>query len=154
VIEGLHRDGPSRLPFFGSGWTVDPASPAAKALRQTEQYKDAFREGMDWSRKVAAAEHSGLPPCEPACDIFALNATANGWLVGEKLEAQSEHYAPVAGPSRDSLVAMGRKPVDLETLGPQASAAPKAGPSVEPQARASDDADAEPDDGPASGMAA
>jgi hypothetical protein len=121
MMEGLHRGG-GLLPFFG--WTVDPASPAAEALRKTEQYRAAFTEAKSWQ----SAE--GIEVCEPSCDVFALNATANGWVVGEKIEAIGNH-TPVVNATHDGLVAMGRKPVDLDTLGQEAPE-PAPGPEREP----------------------
>jgi hypothetical protein len=129
MIEGLHRDGPSLLPFFGTGWTVYPDSPAADAIRRSPHYQDARREGIAWSTAVEKAEAKAAgrephdpPYCEPACDVFALNATANGWLIGEKLEASTDCYTPaVPADQRRVLESLGREPLDLTTLEAQTS---------------------------------
>jgi hypothetical protein len=131
--EGLHRDAPSLLHFFGGpNWTVDPSSPAADAIRGTQQYEDALREGIAWSKAVEATEAkaAGRPinpdaVCEPACDIFALNATANGWVIGEKITAASDNYTPqVADNQRDHLSG---QPLDVHSLAAEQPAQTDAG---------------------------
>jgi hypothetical protein len=116
---GISRD-PWMLRLLGfDGFTVDPDSPGAAALRQTEHYRDAYREGEAWSRaEIAAgpAVHRGTRPDPGGLDIFALNATANGWLIGEKLEAIGYHSPQVPANQMEVLRRQGREPLDLEGL--------------------------------------
>jgi hypothetical protein len=116
---GISRD-PWMLRLLGfDGVTVDPDSLGAAALRQTEHYRDAYREGEAWSRaEIAAgpAVHRDTKPDPGGLDIFALNATANGWLIGEKLEAIGHHSPQVPANQMDVLRRQGREPLDLEDL--------------------------------------
>jgi hypothetical protein len=140
--EGLHRDAPSLLHFFGGpNWTVDPHSPAADAIRKTEHFKDAEREGIAWSKAVSKAD--GTPPDYPqympdACDIFGLNAAANGWLIGEKLEASTDNYTPsVPADLKRTLERGGAKPLDVYSLS-TAVASRTATPAAQPDATTRD----------------
>jgi hypothetical protein len=116
---GIDRD-PWMLRLLGiDGVTVDPDSLGATALRQTDHYKDAYREGEAWSKAEIAAGpdlHRGTTPDAGGLDIFALNATANGWIIGQKLTAQGNHIPRVPANQMDVLRRLGREPVDLDDL--------------------------------------
>jgi hypothetical protein len=112
VPEGLHRDYSEIIHFGRPGWTVDPASEAADAIRKTTEYKAAYKDAVAWHKASQAAEakatgQPAVPVCEASCDEFALNAAANGW----DLEASTDNYTPQA-----PLVG---RPLDVHSLGSQ-----------------------------------
>lgn len=138
---GLRRNYLSILHFGHTEYTVEQGSDAADAIRQTPQYKDAYKEAVAWQKAVETAEAkaAGRPPrtdavCEPSCDEFALNAVANGWLVGEKIAASSDNYTPqVADNQRRHL---GGQPLDVHALAAEEYGPQPASPAGAPWRRA------------------